>query len=411
MSITITSLRGESITDSRNVPTLLVTVLASDGSIGTFAVPSGASTGAHEAYELRDDGTAHGGVTHACEYISGEISQALVGKDIFAQQDIDDTLRNLDGTENKSRLGGNTLIGISIAVAKTASKASEKEVWEYLHDTYFSQRKTSFPRLYANLINGGKHATTPLAFQEYHVVPKVTSPRESSILIARIQEKLLEVASARFDSVVTGDEGGYALPLTDVVAPLTLLDEVVTGLGVREQVEFALDVASSSFYDTEKNMYHVGNDDLDVPAMMALYAGIEHTFKLLSIEDPFDEEDFGSFSALPTSIGNVLRVGDDLTTTSKERLLRALQEKSVDSLIIKPNQIGTLSETIETMLCAYEHDIKCIISHRSGETLDDFIADLAYGSGAFGIKLGARGPLEREAKYSRLIAIENVINE
>lgn len=411
MSITITSLRGESITDSRNVPTLLVTVLASDGSIGTFAVPSGASTGAHEAYELRDDGTAHGGVTHACEYISGEISQALIGKDIFNQQDIDDTLRKLDGTDTKSRLGGNTLIGVSIAVAKTASKASEKEVWEYLHDTYFSQRKTSFPRLYANLINGGKHATTPLAFQEYHVVPKVTSPRESSILIARIQEKLLEVASARFDSVVTGDEGGYALPLTDVVAPLTLLDEVVTGLGVREQVEFALDVASSSFYNTEKNTYHVGNDDLDVPAMMALYTDIEHTFKLLSIEDPFDEEDFDSFSALPTSIGNVLRVGDDLTTTNKERLLRALQEKSVDALIIKPNQIGTLSETIETMLCAYEHDIKCIISHRSGETLDDFIADLAYGSGAFGIKLGARGPLEREAKYSRLIAIENVINE
>ena len=411
MSITITSLRGESITDSRNVPTLLVTVLASDGSIGTFAVPSGASTGAHEAYELRDDGTAHCGVTHACEYISGEISQALIGKDIFNQQDIDDTLRKLDGTENKSRLGGNTLIGISIAVAKTASKASEKEVWEYLHDTYFSQRKTSFPRLYANLINGGKHATTPLAFQEYHVVPKVTSPRESSILIARIQENLLEVASTRFDSVVTGDEGGYALPLTDVVAPLVLLDEVVTGLGVREQVEFALDVASSSFYNTEKNTYHVGNDDLDIPAMMALYTDIEHTFKLLSIEDPFDEEDFGSFSALPNSIGNVLRVGDDLTTTSKERLLHALQEKSVDALIIKPNQIGTLSETIETMLCAYEHDIKCIISHRSGETLDDFIADLAYGSGAFGIKLGARGPAEREAKYSRLIAIENVINE
>jgi enolase len=140
--------------------------------------------------------------------------------------------------------------------------------------------------------------------------------------------------------------------------------------------------------------------------MMSLYAGIEHRFKLLSIEDPFDEEDFASFSELPSSIGNVLRVGDDLTTTSKERLLRALQEKSVDALIIKPNQIGTLSETIETMLCAYEHDIKCIISHRSGETLDDFIADLAYASGAFGIKLGARGPAEREAKYARLLAIE-----
>ena len=247
MSVTITSLRGESIIDSRNVPTLLVTVLASDGSIGTFAVPSGASTGIHEAHELRDDGTSHGGVTRACELIATEISQALLGKDVFAQRDIDDTLRALDGTETKSRLGGNTLIGISIAVAKTAAKAAEKEVWQYLHDAYFPTRIAGFPRLYANLINGGKHATTPLAFQEYHVVPKVTSVTEAAALVSRIQEKLLEVSKSRFDSVVTGDEGGYALPLTDVRAPLALLQEVTEMLGVRDQVDFALDVASSSF--------------------------------------------------------------------------------------------------------------------------------------------------------------------
>lgn len=411
MSVTITSLRGESITDSRNVPTLLVTVLASDGSIGTFAVPSGASTGIHEAHELRDDATSHGGVTHACELIATEISQALIGKDIFAQRDIDDTLRALDGTETKSRLGGNTLIGVSIAVAKTAAKASEKEVWQYLHDTYFPTRIAGFPRLYANLINGGKHATTPLAFQEYHVVPKVTSVTEAAALVSRIQEKLLEVSKSRFDSVVTGDEGGYALPLTDVRAPLALLEEVTQMLNIRDQVDFALDVASSSFYNEEHNTYHVGDADLDVTHMMHMYSELVRDFKLLSIEDPFAEEDFASFTALSSAIGNVMRVGDDLTTTSKERLTRAVTEKSVEALIIKPNQIGTLTETIETMQYAYEHDVKCIVSHRSGETLDDFIADLSYASGAFGIKLGARGPVEREAKYARLLAIESSVNQ
>lgn len=407
MTTTIQSVTGEAIADSRGVMTLLVTVVGSDGSRGSFAVPSGASTGANEAFELRDDGTSKGGVTHALSMLTGEISNALVGKDIFAQKEIDEMLIALDGTSNKRRLGGNTLIGVSIALCKAAAKASGKEVWEHIHDSYFNTREVRFPRLYANIINGGKHAKTALAFQEYHIVPKVTSPGEALVLIATIQNALYDVVNKRFGNVVVGDEGGYALPLTDVVEPLTLLQKVVNDLGLTDMVDFALDVASSSFFDHEKGVYMIDGVTYEEETMMSLYEKITAQFPMLSIEDPFDEEDFASFATMRKYIGKTLRVGDDLTTTNKERLLKAIHEASVDALIIKPNQIGTLTETIETMQCALEHGVACIVSHRSGETLDDFIADLAYASGAFGIKAGARGPKEREAKYARLLAIES----
>lgn len=406
MSITIADVKGERIFDSRGVPTLRVTVVGSDGSTGSFSVPSGASTGANEAYELRDDATSRGDVTRAISLLESEIRDAILGKDITAQKEIDTQLCALDGTKNKHRLGGNTLIGVSIALLKAAAMSSGKEVWQYLHDTYFSTRVSAFPRLYANLINGGKHAATRLAFQEYHVVPKVTSVHESLDLISRIQNRLYEVAYERYGTVIIGDEGGYALPLDDVRDPLVLLEDVALELGIREQVDFALDVASSSFFTPSTGVYEMAGVTYTPQAMMDLYEAITAKHHLLSIEDPFQEEDFDSFTQMKDRIDGVLRVGDDLTTTNIERLTQAVENKSIDSLIIKPNQIGTLTETIETMLYAHAHNVSCIVSHRSGETLDDFIADLAYASGAYGIKAGARGPQEREAKYSRLLVIE-----
>lgn len=407
MSITIAAIEGESILDSRGVPTLSVTVRGSDGSLGNFSVPSGASTGIHEAYELRDDGASHGGVNRALGLLHAEISDALVGMDLYDQQGIDDKLRTLDGTPNKMRLGGNTLIGVSIAVAKAAAAAEGSELWKFLHLKYFQDRETAFPRLYANLINGGKHAETKLAFQEYHIVPKSTVPHEALTLISRIQESLYQLCLDRFGVVSIGDEGGYALPLTDVEEPLKILLEVVTSLGVRDEVDFALDVAASSFFEQVADGYRVGGDIFTKDHMTELYQSFTKEYPLLSIEDPFHEEDFISFSELKKHIGTTLRVGDDLTTTSRDRLLQALENKSVDALIIKPNQIGTLTETIETMKSAHENGVACIVSHRSGETLDSFIADLAYASSAFGIKAGARGPEAREAKYDRLLAIES----
>jgi enolase len=406
MSVTIFSVQGRSITDSRGIPTLSVTVKGIDGSTGTFDVPSGASTGIHEAHELRDDGTSHGGVQHALALLETEIAPALIGKDLLAQEEIDTLLITLDGTPTKERLGGNTLIGVSIALAKAAAASANKELWQHLHDSYFSEGETAFPRLYANLINGGKHASTALAFQEYHVVPKTTDMQEASSLIARVQESLGAKIAEHYAEVNMGDEGGYALPTADITKPLALLEETTEELGVRDQVDFALDVAASSFFDVTSGKYMIVDMPYDAPALTHVYENLSTAYGLLSIEDPFAEEDFAAFASLKGRVGATFLVGDDLTTTSRERLAQAIEMKSIDAIIIKPNQIGTLTETIGTMKLARKNGIKCIISHRSGETLDTFIADLAYASGAFGIKLGAHGPAEREAKYARLLTIE-----
>ncbi len=401
----ITQIHGEIVSDSRNMPTLAVSVETGKGK-GTFSVPSGASTGVHEAYELRDDETGHGSVTRALEFLHTEITSAIVGMDVYDQAAIDECMKTLDGTSNKSRLGGNTLIGVSIATAKAAAASDGIPTWEYLHERFFEHRTVAFPRLYLNMINGGKHAKSPLAFQEYHVVPKTNVMADALALATRIQDALKSRIAKEYPSFTVGDEGGYALPIGDVTIPLRLFTEITTELGVRDQVEFALDVASSSFYDATTQTYKIDGTAHTIEDMNELYARLAAEYSLLSIEDPFSEDDFENFTALKSRIGATLRIGDDLTTTNIGRLERAIAKQSVDGLIIKPNQIGTLTETITTMEYAQEHGISCIISHRSGETTDDFIADLAYASGAFGIKAGARGPKEREAKYARLVGIE-----
>ncbi len=406
MSATIVSITGEAIVDSRGHPTLSITVMASDGSAGVFAVPSGASTGIHEAHELRDNDSKGGGVSRALALLEYEIAPVLVGKSLNSQVQIDMTLSLVDGTREKSRLGGNTLIGISIALAKAAAASEKKETWQYLHDTYFSDRKVGFPRIYANLINGGKHAHTELAFQEYIIVPKTNNMKEACSLISRIQENVSAIITERFGAVKRGDEGGYAVPVADVMEPLDILEKATENLGVRDEVDFALDIAASSFFNNESGKYMIDGKSYDVPAMVNLCEKISKKYNILSLEDPFSEDDFAAFATLAGHIGNTIRVGDDLTTTNAERLEEAVHRKSIDAIIIKPNQIGTLMETIDTINHAHSNGIKCIVSHRSGETLDDFIVDLAYACGAYGIKIGARGPAEREAKYSRLLAIE-----
>lgn len=405
MAATIHTITGKTILDSRGNPTLCVEVECDDGSTGSFSVPSGASTGAHEAHELRDNDTHHGSVIRALSHLEKDIALELIGYDVTDQAGIDKRLIELDGTPNKEHLGGNTLIGVSIACAKAAAASEGKEVWEYLHETYWCESKPAFPRLYANLINGGKHTEgTDLAFQEYHVVPKTDDPVAASKLIKKIQDRLDEVVMEQFGKVKKGDEGGYALPMRDVETPLQLLNDVAQYLNVRDKIDFALDVAASSFYKEET--YLVGGVEYDEAMLVTLYENLTHHYGLLSIEDPFHEEAFDSFAELKERIPHTILVGDDLTTTNTERLSRAIASKSIGAIIIKPNQIGTLTETIETMKLAHQNDIKCIVSHRSGETMDTFISDLAYASAAFGLKLGARGPKEREAKYDRLRAIK-----
>jgi enolase len=310
---------------------------------------------------------------------------------------------------NKSRLGANAMIGVSVAIAKAAAKVADSELFEYLRslDASISPSR-SLPYLYMNLINGGKHATSRLAFQEYHIVPIVDSVSESLAIGVRVQEELEKLLLARFgpSAVHMGDEGGFALDIESVRTPLELLKEVVTSLGLADKIRFALDVAASSFFDG--STYLVDGKNISSEELLQLHVDLIREFNLISVEDPFQEEDFSSFAKLQSLTKECMIIGDDLTVTNVARLDKAITEASITGIIIKPNQIGTLTETIEAIARARRSGIHCVVSHRSGETSDSFIADLAAAFGCFGIKAGAPRPAERLVKYDRLCAIERL---
>jgi len=398
----ITKILAEEIRDSRGNPTLKVTVWAGDSS-ASFSVPSGASTGAHEAHELRDlDGRR---VKDAIFKVNNLIAGNLVGKDVLNQKEIDRIMIELDGTPNKDNLGGNSMIGVSIACAKLAAKVSGKEVFEYLRTLYEIKPSRKIPYLYMNLINGGKHAKNDLAFQEYHIVPDTENVNEAVEIGIQIQNTLKEIIDRKLgkESLVLGDEGGFAPKISDIRKPLEFLSEAIKQNKLENKVKLALDVASSSFYSDGK--YIVDNKEISKEELMGIYKSLIKEFNLFSIEDPFEEEDFESFKKLKENNESLIVMGDDLTVTNKVLLKKAIEKGSINSMIIKPNQIGTLTETLETMQLARENDIELIVSHRSGETNDDFIADLAYAFGCFGLKSGAPLKPERMVKYQRLIKI------
>lgn len=405
----ITNITAEQILDSRNNPTLKVSVFVGD-IIGIFEVPSGASTGKYEACELRDAEGGKSGVLNAINKIESIIKPALIGVEVDKQKEIDDIMIKLDGTPQKTNLGGNSMIGVSIACAKTAAKVMSMEVYEYLKTLAEINPSRTQPFLYFNLINGGKHAKTKLAFQEYHIVPQVETAQESVKISHEIQNKLDDILKKEFGAIIKGDEGGVALDIEDVITPLTLLQKAVNELEYTDKIKFALDVAASSFYDHDRGIYKFMGKDWARDEMINLYEKICADFPMISIEDPLDEEDFLGFAELQNKIGTIKIIGDDLTVTNIQRLQKAINEKSIKGIIIKPNQIGTLSETLSTMALARENNIDCIVSHRSGETMDDFIGDLSCAFGCFGIKAGALGPKERNIKYERIIKITSRSN-
>lgn len=401
----ITNIEATQILDSRNNPTLKVSVYVDD-IVGIFEVPSGASTGKYEACELRDGQGGKSGVTKAIEKIINEIKPALIGIPVTDQKKIDEIMLKLDGTPQKTNLGGNSMIGVSIACAKAAAKVLGKEVYEYLREIETINPSRKEPHLYFNLINGGKHAATALAFQEFHIVPQVETSVESVKISGEIQQRLDEIILSQFGGeLIKGDEGGIALNVSDVFIPLRLMHQATVELGYQDKIKYALDVAASSFFDHDKKVYTFMDKDFTRDEMIDLYVKICSEFKMISIEDPLDEEDFEGFKILQEKLGDVKLIGDDLTVTNKERLERAINEKSIKGIIIKPNQIGTLSETLATMKLARENNVDCIVSHRSGETMDDFIGDLSCAFQCFGIKAGALGPKERNVKYERIIKI------
>jgi len=402
----ITHIKAEEMLDSRNNPTLSVTVACEDGSSGTFAVPSGASTGATEALELRDGGEAHGHMTTAIKNIETEIRAALVGSDANDQAGLDAKMLELDGTPNKSRLGGNALIGVSVAACRAA--AASKKVQPYEHLRSLIQMVASHekaPFLYMNLINGGKHANTRLAFQEYMIVPETESPKEALALGLEVMRLVDERVTAEYgpEKLVIGDEGGVALDVDDVETPLRVLSDAKAALGTRGTFRFALDIAASSFF--KDGAYSVGGNALTPEALADRVGALAVAYDLLSVEDPFEENDFASFARLKAKMSATKVVGDDLTTTNVERLQRAIHAESIGAVVIKPNQVGTVSETLDAMALAREHGIDCIVSHRSGETVDSFISDLAFAFGVFGQKTGAPRTKERMVKIERLIEL------
>lgn len=400
----------EIIEDSRRVPTLSVTVLTDNEKSGNFMVPSGASTGLHEARELRDDGESHGGVSKAREQILNVVLPALRGKKVDDQKTIDDLMIALDGTPDKSSLGGNSIIGVSLACAKAGAKTRGLDFFEYLRAIApaSSINPPSVPRLYFNLINGGRHANTGLAFQEYHIVPMTKSVSESLEMAGEVQKKLGEIIKKKYGEVAKGDEGGFALDVANVRIPLDLLSLAIRKCGFEDKAKLALDVASSSFYNKEKKTYIINNREYNSEQLLNLYKKLANEYPLISIEDPFHEEDFSAFTLAQVVLGLVIIVGDDLTVTNKFRLQKAIDNKSIRGVIIKPNQIGTVSETIEAISTAHRNKINCIMSHRSGETMDDVIADFTQAFHTFGMKSGARGSKEREVKYKRLKNIEKL---
>ncbi len=403
-NFSITKIFAEEIKDSRGNPTIKVTVYIGDV-LGSFSVPSGASTGLNEAHELRDEDGK--GIKRAVDNVNNIIAQALIGKDVLNQKEIDRIMIELDGTENKDNLGGNSMIGVSIACAKTAALVSEIEVFEHLRTLAEIKPSRHTPYLYMNLINGGKHAKNNLAFQEYHIVPNTENVKEAVEIGIKIQNSLKEFFTKDFgeESLVLGDEGGYAPAIIDIRKPLVYLSEAIKENNLEGRVRLALDVASSSFYENGK--YRVNGKDILSEELMNIYNSLFKEFVLLSIEDPFDEIDFENFAKLKENNRNLYIVGDDLTVTNEILLKKAIEKNSINAMIIKPNQIGTLTETLETMRLARENDIELIVSHRSGETDDDFIADLAFAFSCFGLKAGSPIKHERMVKYDRLIKITN----
>lgn len=397
----ISKIDAEEINDSRGNPTLKVTVYAGSAS-GSFSVPSGASIGSHEAVELRDE---DGGMDSAIERIAGVIAPAIIGMNAEDQRAIDEKMLALDGTAQKSRLGGNAILGVSIACARAAALARGRELHEHLRLLADIAPSKSAPYLYMNYMNGGKHAKSGIAFQEHMIVPLTENVSGALQMARRFEAALRDILIANYGESVSrsmGDEGGFVLNESEPEKPLALIGEALRETGLTEKVALAIDAAATSFY--ENGSYRVGGRALSTNELLSLYEKFARAYRIISIEDPFYEEDFDAFARLREKRVTKI-VGDDLTATNTRRLDRALLRKSIDAIIIKPNQIGTLSETLEVMNRARERNIDCIVSHRSGETNDDFVADLAFAFGVFGLKAGSLRKPERALKYERLRAI------
>jgi len=410
-------IHGRQILDSRGNPTVEAEVVLDSGATGIAAVPSGASTGEFEAVELRDGGDAWGGkgVGKAVGHVNGEIAGALTGARANEQAALDRTLVELDGTPNKGRLGANAILGVSLAVAKAAAAEAGQPLYLYLAELYGGGEPNVLPVPMMNVLNGGAHADNSVDFQEFMIVPGGASSYSEGLRIGvEVFHALKKTLHERGLSTAVGDEGGFAPDLDSNEAALQAVLDGVAAAGYEpgKDVSIALDPATSEvFGDGAYELEHEGRT-LSAEEMAGYWADISSRYPVVSIEDGMDEEDWDGWRLLTDRIGGRIQlVGDDLFVTNPERLHRGIEAGVGNSILVKVNQIGTLTETLEAIRVAREAGYTAVISHRSGETEDTTIADLAVGTGSGQIKTGAPSRSDRVAKYNRLLRIEEELGD
>ena len=424
----IQKIYAREILDSRGDPTVEVEVILESGVKGVAAVPSGASTGSYEAIELRDGDKERyqgKGVLKAVENVNDIIAEALVGKESGDQKEIDELMIKLDGTENKSKLGANAILGVSLAVCRASATEQKIPLYEYIKKIYkIPNTKYKIPTPMFNVLNGGQHSDSGLSIQEFKIIPSgIKTFKEQLRAGSEIFHTLKKILESNEQKTSVGDEGGFAPNLESNTQALELICQAIkeAGYALGSQINIGLDAAASSFFNKDDNQYFLEPEKVSLSreSLVNLYKEWIDKYNVISVEDGLNEDDFEGWenmtkkleekSPLPEVskvIGKYMTIGDDLLVTNVKRLKKAIETKACNSVLIKVNQIGTLSETVECIKLAHKNKMKTVVSHRSGETTDDFISDLAVGTGCEFIKSGSLSRGERLCKYNRLMKIE-----
>ena len=405
----IIDIKAREILDSRGNPTIETDVLTLNGGFGRASVPSGASTGENEALELRDNDSRYlgKGVLKAVNNVNTIIREELIGEDVFNQEEIDKKMIILDGTKTKSNLGANAILSVSLACLKAAASEKDMELYEYVGDG----NEMPYPMM--NILNGGAHASNDLDFQEFMIIPQNNRIEERIRCGVEVFHNLKNVLKEKGYNVAVGDEGGFAPNLSSNEEALDYIIEAIKKAGYMPDVDvkLALDVAASEFYNADDNLYYFNNTKMNSDELINYYEDLISKYPIVSIEDPFEQNDFDSLAKLTKRIGDKLQlVGDDFFVTNKEYLQRGIKEHAGNAILLKVNQIGTVTETLETIKLAKENNYKTIISHRSGETEDTYISDLAVGLNLGQIKTGSLSRTDRVCKYNRLLRINENLN-
>ena len=401
----ITDVKAREILDSRGNPTIEVDLTLENGIKSRAAVPSGASTGEREALEMRDEDGRFGGkgVLNAVKNVNEKIKPIIIGKDVYDQYGIDSAMIELDGTDTKKNLGANAILGVSMAVLKAAAKADNKPLYKYVGNEY------SLPVPMMNILNGGAHADNKLDFQEFMIIPQANTIHERIRIGSEVFHALKKVLNDKGLSTGVGDEGGFAPNLESNTEGFELIVEAIKKAGYTPgtDVKLAIDVAASEFYNDGKYNLVGENRSLTTDELINFYEELINKYPIISIEDPVDENDWGGFVKVTERLGNKIQlVGDDLFVTNKKYLQKGIDLKASNAILLKVNQIGTITETLETIKLAKDNGYKTIISHRSGETEDTTIADLSVGLNLGQIKTGSMSRTDRICKYNQLMRIE-----